>query len=873
MTLNERLSSTGDAFECQVAHLLAALGLYEPYHLEVGSDRGKDIVCRTTLEGGGNRIFVFHIECKDYSQRKVNLSNLKTNTLWAHAARPDFLVIATTGRFTASLSDWVEQTQNIRSYVIVMWDGKYIDYLNDLIQRQDKSAAKNIQRDLLSKWKAHRTLLQTHLPSLSLRQRTKFKENASVAFVNRTVELSAFSNIGSYAIGCVFGPKGVGKTHLISQLLNLNKLKGLIPILIDLSAENIDPVSCLVENITSNGTSMQSKRLRHHLESYGWENPLLIKELTEGALNNERWFIFLDNIDMIAHDTTLRRFVNDIASYSGQNKVVMTAENLTVLASLVRSPELIFELDGLDEKAVLDYVDLKGLSNVEGLADVLNNVFHGWPMTVAMVCRQPKKTILNLISGIKEKNIKDEYELDDFMKPIIESLLSDISKSERHILEFLAIAPLELKTEDLSTMIGCPPITVKKSILSLYKRGLLLRNSLPLGEDGLHKIIRISVIENNNSLNDSYLILAGYLADFSGSSDRLVGAIKCFIHGEMPHQGCEVMVRHAEQLIRQGKAPTLIRIIQSLENTSTDMHLSNRLALVEARILENLGKFYEAHSILEVQFPQSLREHLNPYLFLCVEHQLARASYFEGNFTETLLHVRNSLKILRRDLPGLSLDDRINFDALARQSWGRVLYAQRKFSIAKNVYKKALALHAEAGDILGVNKVEHRLAMIEIKQRNFETARQRFEIIQKRSAKLGDKKREAYSYHRLGEIARLTGDFDMARNHHLSSLEIKTQIGHRRGMVYSYHELGKIYLSLGNKFKGKKYLTKALTLCEEMDLKKEEASICATMGRLEQIAGETLEAQSWIMRSSQIYRTLKLSSRAEAVENGELFIE
>ncbi|NQE05186.1 hypothetical protein C5S32_04885, partial [ANME-1 cluster archaeon GoMg1] len=121
---------------------------------------------------------------------------------------------------------------------------------------------------------------------------------------------------------------------------------------------------------------------------------------------------------------------------------------------------------------------------------------------------------------------------------------------------------------------------------------------------------------------------------------------------------------------------------------------------------------------------------------------------------------------------------------LAQIAWS---YLNRSsYAAARHWYQRMLDA-AERADESEAARALHGLATVDLRQGDYETAREKFQKTLEIRQQIGDRAGEASTLHQLASIDVNQGDYVTAREKFQTALKIKQQIGDRAGEAYTLH--------------------------------------------------------------------------------------
>jgi len=119
------------------------------------------------------------------------------------------------------------------------------------------------------------------------------------------------------------------------------------------------------------------------------------------------------------------------------------------------------------------------------------------------------------------------------------------------------------------------------------------------------------------------------------------------------------------------------------------------------------------------------------------------------------------------------------------------------YEAAREKFRLVQELQEVIGDLFGLSAVWHQLAVIELREGKYVAAREKFGRAQEIQQAIGDSKGEAVTFHNLASLELREGNYAAARKAFVSSIEKLKAVGNRVGEAAAWHNLGTIELNEG----------------------------------------------------------------------------
>lgn len=854
-----------DAFEAQCNSICIALDMGFPLHLAKGPDRGKDIVTKVQLTGNkSSKLAKIHIECKYRKSSAVDTNSLINKFSWAMSDQVDIFIVMTNSRIASGVYDFIEATSTLRTFAIVIWDGEFIsDLTNKLNKVSGLKKAKSYVYQMLIAALEHQNIESSSKLADGRLELPYFKETPLEynVFVNRENERSILYNFDSYTSASLQGAPGIGKTILANNIAQEAVKQGFLTSTIKVDENNghdIQQALVTISRLLAN--EFDDNVLLRHLYKYGWSYTEPAESLGIRSISDKKIFFIIEDLHQIKLNGALHRFIKSLTSNIGMAKVLLTTRTQTSINSMGVFPDIELALGGFTDDDVAKLCFELGVEKSQDTYYVseLNAKYKGWPLIIALACKQTNKRVI--------KDLDCSMVLDDFNsqeETLSMSLRAQLSSNAKTILDTIIYSKVQISVKELSLFMGLSIDELMKGWEELHILGIFTHMNIERQSTVLHEVLKSLFRSSSllsNQLNHSW---AEYLRMSNMHPDRLLAAISHFIDASDKSKAAEVLISSSDTLIRFGKNSELLTALSLINPEEVSEKNYIKLSFVESRVLETMGMYDKAKKCLELFTDKSILRRLPLLLKIQLNYYQSRNLYFLGQYDLCAALLEENLKHLEtvEKIKG----EYLVLKALSLSALARIKYTQRELDESELDYRSARELLEQEGSEIGTNKINHRLAMINLLRGNLDQAKIQFEHVRITSKRISDAKREAYSLHRLGEICRLKKKYDSAKDYHLKSLEIKLMMGHQRGLIFSRIELSRIAIEEGNHLEAEKNCKLALKHSVDLCLPKEEATTLHLMGYLEEIKGNKEESDQYYYMSIQCYKKLGLIHRAGLV--------
>ena len=187
---------------------------------------------------------------------------------------------------------------------------------------------------------------------------------------------------------------------------------------------------------------------------------------------------------------------------------------------------------------------------------------------------------------------------------------------------------------------------------------------------------------------------------------------------------------------------------------------------------------------------------------------------------------------------------------------GNMYFHQSKYTEARELYEKSLAINKEIGDRNGEASCYLNLGAVYQSVGEYDKAREHLEKSLVIKKEIGDRNGEANCYVNLGNVYQLVGKYSKAKEHLDNSLVIKKEIGDRNGEATCYVNLGSVFLSVGEYDKAREHVEKSLVINKEIGDRNGEADCYVNLGKVYNLFGEYDKAREHFEKSLVIKKEI-----------------
>ncbi|KAF9561156.1 hypothetical protein CPC08DRAFT_817854 [Agrocybe pediades] len=184
--------------------------------------------------------------------------------------------------------------------------------------------------------------------------------------------------------------------------------------------------------------------------------------------------------------------------------------------------------------------------------------------------------------------------------------------------------------------------------------------------------------------------------------------------------------------------------------------------------------------------------------------------------------------------------------------WGQMLSRQHHFSLAREKFDAAQALHIEVGDIPGQAYDLLNIGMLLAYEGNWKDALVSFRQALELHEKLGDRTGKAYDYLAMGNASRDIAQFDEAQKMLASSAQLFEELQDKVGHASALNGLGNVLLSLTRSSEAEAYFSHAAELCNVLGDAVGEADNIAGLAVTYLLRSRFLDARKAIQRAISV---------------------
>jgi tetratricopeptide (TPR) repeat protein len=193
---------------------------------------------------------------------------------------------------------------------------------------------------------------------------------------------------------------------------------------------------------------------------------------------------------------------------------------------------------------------------------------------------------------------------------------------------------------------------------------------------------------------------------------------------------------------------------------------------------------------------------------------------------------------------------------------------QGDYETARKKFQRALEIRQQIGDRAGEASTLHNLATIDLNQGDYETAREKFQTALEIQQQIGDRAGEAYPLHQIAMIDLNQGDYETAREKFQAALKIKQQIGDRAGEAYTLHNLATIDHRLGDYETAREKFQSALEIFQQIGDRAGEAYTLHSLATIDHRLGDYETAREKFQTALEIKQQIgDRTSEASTLHN------
>jgi tetratricopeptide (TPR) repeat protein len=194
--------------------------------------------------------------------------------------------------------------------------------------------------------------------------------------------------------------------------------------------------------------------------------------------------------------------------------------------------------------------------------------------------------------------------------------------------------------------------------------------------------------------------------------------------------------------------------------------------------------------------------------------------------------------------------------ARALQGLATIDLRQGDYETAREIFQKALEIIQQIGDRVGEADTLHQLATIDVNQGDYETAREIFQKALEIKQQIGNRAGEADTLHNLATIDLNQGDYETAREIFQKALEIKQQIEDRAGEASTLHQLASIDLNQGDYETAREKFQSALEIMQQIGDRAGEAGILHQLASIDLKQGDYETAREKFQSALEIMQQI-----------------
>ncbi len=711
------------------------------------------------------------------------------------------------------------------------------------------------------------------------------------------------------------GPRGVGKTHLLSliehSILDNKELKKQYEVIRFPEESNriLSFADLLLEilNILKGIDNKVSQSLYERLETE-LNDDIIIDEVLHHLKqwhkkSKKNILLMIENLDVLLSEQVKSKIdIHKFRSFLMDNShIVMIGTAPTYFSALsdVKHPVYDFFdiqlLRELNEEEIISLIKtnlkwdkrddlLNDFDNLEPKIQSMLSLTGGNPRLVMM--------FYELINQDKLTDIKLElHKLLDKITPFYQDRLKDLAPQERALLETIALMRREKRTPiNISKQFRKSRETTSVLLKRMIKSGYLSVNANL--DDKRSRIYRIKekffdiwLAMNESRSNRKYI---PYLLDFFNmwypdkkqrelKSKELLKALKkdrenpnrndieesLNYLSESPNNPNDRKIEKADiaiKAIKNGESNIAKNMIKNgLDNTNIGS--KDIFIWMSKSSFENQGE-NDNIGLNSIDYFEKIVKYWR------AEHsgELERASVL-------FYKLKNELEDFGlHDLHIALLKEKL-FDSKTKKEKG-ILYndigmielRSAKYNDAKKSFTKSLEIRQEIGDKAGEGITLNNISQTYKARGDYDTALQYLEQSLKIRQEIGDKSGEGTTLNNIATIYNTRGDYDTALQYLEQSLEIGQEIGDKSGEGTTLNNISQIYNARGDYDTALQYLEQSLKISQEIG---DKAGLCANLFNIGHIHLQNNDKQKAMIKWIETYLIAKEIKLAQALNSLE----
>ncbi|MGD2072262.1 MAG: SIR2 family protein [Candidatus Thorarchaeota archaeon] len=675
------------------------------------------------------------------------------------------------------------------------------------------------------------------------------------SFINRENEIKQLMEISQENAILIKGVAGSGKTYLAIKFhQELKKIRKITYWHSFPSSGKHSLNQLLFELAGFAKNELKDDRLSVYLQDVPLiqENEEIAIRMLIDILKKKECFLFFDDFHNVKNKPIINFFERLYFSICN-SKLVLISRKEPSFVYRKKIPTLKETcVEGFSPANIKLYFKKRGVEISSKLSQLIYCNFSGIPFSLDLIygyiknCGIESSEVEDFIAEIKE----------DVEEQLIAKIYKSLTPNERKVLRVMSVWRENVRFKDLCYVLEFSRKRLRSILKELHKKVLVKYNGRNFS---VHDLIKEYAYNRNRSLQRLHSKIGEKYFKESFLPKSLLEALYHFVRAKKFELVSKIILDKSDQIIRFGSVSYLLELLEEIESTKISKKTWISLQFIKIRVCENLGEYHIAKGIL---FAIENLIKKNMFHIAKFRYYMGRIEYFLGNidsakdnYIETLKEFK---KMKDKGTQPLFFDEVGLSDELVLSQLGRILFIQGYLISALSIYDKVLTGHREKGDIKGINKTIHRIAMIYSDWGEYEKAEKLFNQVLIISNEIGDKKRISYVKYRLAEIALQRNDMKNALKYHLESKQIKEEIGHKRGLIFSYRALANISCKNGKYEQALESINTSIGIANDLSELKELNKSYITKSEILITIGREKEAFFLLEKSQKTFEILNL---------------
>ena len=713
-------------------------------------------------------------------------------------------------------------------------------------------------------------------------------------FVDRETQLKSLSESSFFVLT---GIAGIGKTTLAS--FYAHNLKNAGKKIFWHTFSELDSLLFLVKKLAIFLSKYDCPHLLDYLKADG-SDMRVVEALLKDHMNSPDFAFFFDDYHLVTDESMDHLFSRLKKISEGQICVISRYKPPFITAF---DTILEVRLEEMEPEAIQELLESRGVHVRGEILEKVSQKIGGHPLALELLCQAA--------AALDPAALMEEIPSFEIESYLWDEIYSRLDPEEQQLLISLSIFRKPVNIEAVESM--CPFPHVRTVIRQLIKKNLLKRVD---GGYVHHAITRIFCSKLVQTPEDLHRKAAAFYVQ-AGSPTDIMEALYHFLEAKAHQEGADTILTHAELLINEGYAQSLLTFCKTLDNlpdyrypllgVEGDIYLLQgeydaatacfRIPLkkasgpAKALLHRKLGEVYERkreYKTAETLFLQGLdileeqdvveqgtilvrlaavyRALNEPDRALsCCEKALtffSQSEYKKGiaqvyNQMGEIFRFTNTEKALELLFSSLKISQAIGDVQTAASTLvtvGSVLYERGQSDEAVTYYEESLKISEQIGDMVGIARCCNNIGVKYALEWKWPHAMEYFHQTLSICSKIKDKKGIAFSYSNLGRAYSHLGSFEKALEYFFASLELREELSDTREIAYLYYNIGLTFQEMGNFEKALQWIEKSLQLREFIEYTLGVAYCCVSMGELYGEMGELDAAQNWFQRVLNMYR-------------------